>query len=264
MGTTDNNLYTTRLGAGLGLIEETKILLRLWEPGISVKQLHQLALRSGALPELTSRRLLNIVAEGFGPRYLVDDAKSAKFLKCVDSLLSGTEFKQILFLHTCRANLILADFVKEVYWPRYAQGAAELTNLDADSFIRRSLDDERMHKRWSESVVKRVASYLLGCLSDYGLLKGEHSSRRKFAPFQISSNVALYLAYDLHFSGVGDNSLLEHGDWKLFGLEDQEVLDVMKKLSLKGAFIVQAAAGLVKISWKYNSLAEVCHVIAKS
>ena len=264
MRSSDNSLYTTRLGAGLGLIDETKILLRLWEPGISVKQLHQLALRSGALPELTSRRLLNIVAEGFGPRYLVDDANPARFLKCADSALSGAEFKQVLFLHTCRANLILADFVKEIYWSRYALGVAELTALDAESFIRRALDDGRMQKRWSDSVIRRVASYLLGCLSDYGLLKAGRSSRRNLAPFQISSNVAFYLAHNLHISGIGDNALIEHGDWKLFGLEDQEVLDVMKRLALKGAFIVQAAAGLVKISWKYGSLAEVCHGISKN
>ena len=63
--------YTSQLGAGLGLVNETKTLLDLWSPGMSANQLHEAALESGRFPTVTARRLRNIVVECFAPRYLV-------------------------------------------------------------------------------------------------------------------------------------------------------------------------------------------------
>jgi hypothetical protein len=68
---TDSKPYTTQLQAGLGLVNETKTLLDLWAPGMSATQLHQVALESGRSPNVTARRLRNIVVECFAPRYLV-------------------------------------------------------------------------------------------------------------------------------------------------------------------------------------------------
>ena len=42
--------YTTKLQAGLGLVPETKLLLQLWEPSMSVPVLYQQALESGQFP----------------------------------------------------------------------------------------------------------------------------------------------------------------------------------------------------------------------
>ena len=42
-----NAPYTTQLGAGLGLVDETKTLLDLWEPEMSANQLNHVALETG-------------------------------------------------------------------------------------------------------------------------------------------------------------------------------------------------------------------------
>ena len=59
--------YTSQLGAGLGLANETKTLLDLWSPGMSANQLREAALESGRFPTVTARRLRNIVVECFAP-----------------------------------------------------------------------------------------------------------------------------------------------------------------------------------------------------
>ena len=64
----NRELYTTQLQAGLGLVEETKTLLSLYEPGMSVGDLYERALQSGSIPMVTARRLRNITAECFAPR----------------------------------------------------------------------------------------------------------------------------------------------------------------------------------------------------
>ena len=63
-----DDFYTTQLQAGLGMILETQILLNLWSPGLDAIQLQKLALESGELPNVSARRLRNIVGECFVPR----------------------------------------------------------------------------------------------------------------------------------------------------------------------------------------------------
>ncbi len=83
-------------------------------------------------------------------------------------------------------------------------------------------------------------------------------------PFRISQSVAAYLAYEQHFCGVGDNALLIHEDWQLFGLAREEVLEEIKRLSLKGTLIVQAAGDVIRISWKQQDMEALCDVLTAS
>lgn len=264
MNVVDKAAYTTQLQAGLGLISETKTLLDLWVPGMSANQLYHIALESGRFPNVTARRLRNIVIECFAPRYLAADGSPALHLKRLAKTLPTSDLTQLLFIFTSRANPILGDFVRQVYWARYAGGYTNVTNDDARAFVERGIDDEKTGKRWSETTVRRVSAYLTGCCADYGLLeKGSRSSRRVTA-FRISSNAAAYLAYELHFAGIGDNALLMHEDWQLFGLAREDVLEEIKQLSLKGLLIVQAAGDVIRISWKQQNMETLCNVLAQS
>src|SRR5439155_15276885 len=111
--------YTTYLGAGLGVVEETRALLELWKSGMGATTLEKAALSSGRFPKMSARRLNNLVTDCFARRYLVEDGRPALWLKALAAQLGPRAFEQMAFVYTCRANDILADFVREVYWPRY-------------------------------------------------------------------------------------------------------------------------------------------------
>src|SRR5207244_3003700 len=151
---------TTQLGAGLGLVNETKALLDLWTPGLPAQKLFQIALESGRFPTVTARRLRNIVVECFAPRYLDEEGRPVIHLKQLVSILSTADLTQLMLIHTCRAKPILGDFIREVYWTRYAAGYTEITNEEARHFVERAVDDGKTLKRWSESTVRNVAGYL--------------------------------------------------------------------------------------------------------
>jgi hypothetical protein len=95
------------------------------------------------------------------------------------------------------------------------------------------------------------------------LERGARSTRR-ILPFRVSQTVAAYLAYELHFAGVGDNALLNHEDWHLFGMAREDVLEEIKRLSLKGHLIVQAAGDVIRISWKQQNMEALCDVLTQS
>lgn len=256
-------MYTTQLQAGLGLIQETRSLLGIWEPGMSTSELYQSALQSGEFPNISARRLRNVVVECFAPRYLVSEGAPARYLKQLADAFSTTELSQLFFLYTSRANLILADFVRDVYWERYAAGDTIISNEDVKAFIRKGIDDGKTVKRWADSTIKRVTAYLTGCCADYGLLGKRTLKGRHIVPYRIEPRVAAFLAHDLHFSGLGDNAVTSHSDWQLFGMTRSDVRDEFKRLSLRGHFILQSAGDITHIGWKYKRMEEFVDVHAE-
>lgn len=201
--------YTTQLQAGLGLIEETRLLLGHYEPGISTSELSDRALASGLFPRVSARRLHNIVSECFAPRYLRTPGTAA-VLKRLAGSLTRQEFSQLLFLHTARANLILDAFVREQYWPHYSAGRDSLSLDEAREFVLTAVREGKTQKSWSDTTIKRISSYLIGCCADYGLLSANVRGPRRILPFRILPKVAAYLAYDLKFQGLGDNQVVGH------------------------------------------------------
>jgi len=256
--------YTTRLQAGLGLISETERLLDLWEPGMDNPALLDRALGSGDFPTMTARRLRNIVSEGFSPRYLVQDGWPASALKSMQGALSDQDRKQLFLLFTCRANRILADFIREVYWPQYAAGSTSLTKKDALNFVDDAVAEGTTTTSWSDSTRTRVSSYLLGACADFGLLGVMAAGGRKIETFGPTTFVTNFLAHDLHFRGLGDSAVLNHEDWGLFGLGPDDVLAELKQIAMRGEIIVQSAAGLVQISWKHKNMEELADAVADS
>lgn len=253
--------YTTQLQAGLGLIDETLALFQIWTPGLSTRELYDKALTTGLFPHVTARRLRNIVAEGFAPRYLNAPGAPAAYLKTLSTRTSRSDLSQLLFLYTCRANLILEDYVRDVYWRHYANGRSQLTNEDARTFIEHAVSVGKTQQPWAESSVRRISAYLNGCCADFGLLASGRSGRYTYLPFRINPTTVAYLAYDLHVQGVPDNMLVEHPDWSLFGLTREEVVAELKALMLRDLLLIQVAGEAVRITWKYADLGPLCDVL---
>jgi len=255
--------YTTQLQAGLGMVNETMDLLRLWEPGMTARDLSRKAVTEGTFARTTARRTENIVKEMFGSRYLTAGDLPARWLKQLQERgLNQEDLKQLFFLYTARANKVFGEFVKEVYWPRYSSGAKHMGRPDSQRFIVEGLQTGHMQKAWTESTIKKVSGYVLGTASDFGLLEDTARGDRAIRHFAIRPKVVLYLAHELHFAGCGDMTMVRHPDWALFGLEPQEAVNEVKKLAHDGHLIVQATADLVQIAWKYKTMQDCIDGIA--
>jgi hypothetical protein len=254
--------YTTQLQAGLGLVPETQKLLDLWLPGMDGQALLRSALASGEFPTMTARRLRNIIIEAFAPRYLIDEALPARLLKRLSGRIAASDINQLLFFYTCRANQILADYVREVYWRRYLAGGSAVSRSDTLEFIGRAVSDGITTTRWSESTIIRVGRYLHGACADFGLLGTMKNEARPILTFRPTPFVTSFLAHDLHFKGLGDNAVLNHDDWRLFGLEQVDVLAELKRLALRGEIIVQSAGAVTRISWKIKNMEELANDFA--
>ena len=253
--------YTTQFGAGLGLVEETKLLLALYDERMTTTELYDIALNSGLFPTVSARRLRNIIAECFSPRYIKPGV--AVVLKKLEPVTSSSGFVQLLLIHTAQANRVLQEFITEVFWPKYSGGQDAINGDDARDFIINAVREGKTQKPWADSVIKRVSSYLLGCCADYGLLSSGRVSKRTIQPVRLQQSTALYLSHWLHFSGLGDNAVINHECWKLFGLEPFDVREELKKLAKNGWMIVQSAGDVTRISWQLKTMEDVIDVITQ-
>jgi hypothetical protein len=244
--------YTTQLQAGLGMVPECHALLRLHQPEISTAQLSNLALTEGIFPGCTARRVENLVREMFAPRFYKPNTLVADRLKqLIVSGIHADVINQLFLVHTARAQAVLHDFISQVYWPRRRDGADSLAIDDAQNFLEKAFKNGRMAKPWSTITMKRVSGYLLGACHDFDLLGKARRGVRPFLPFRIRAKTAVYLAHDLHFAGVGDNNLIHHSDWTLFGLQNpDEVIAILASTCSEGNWLIQSGGGLIQISWK--------------
>jgi hypothetical protein len=260
----ENTYYTTQLQAGLGLIEETQSLLSEWQFGMSTQELFQKALASGIFSNITARRLRNIIAECFAPRYLNPKLQPATWLRQLSQSNKASSLNQLFFIYTARANLIFRDFMTELYWERYAAGYTELRNEDSKEFVYRATNDGKTKKLWSDTTIKRLSSYLLSLCVDYNLLKPLTRTTRQITPVRLEPCVVIILAYDLHLQGITDNNLINHEDWLLFGMQPEDVREELKALSIHKLWIMQAAADVVSISWLCENMEKVIDVILET
>jgi len=256
------NKYNAALAKGQGLLEETGVLMDFWQPGMTSRELASRAVEQGVLGKATAKRVRDIISVHFARRFLKHDSRPAGQIKIlVNQGVSIARLKQVLLVHTARANEILRDFVCEVYWPKYQAGALSISNSDAMHFIDMAYHAGKIRSKWSESMEQHIARGLTSTLAEFELLEHGRKSERKFVSFNLQKLTCLYLAHDIHFSGYGDNGLLEHPDWMLFGLEPVDVFHEVQRFS-DGFFIPQYSGELLRISWQYQTMEEALHAIA--
>src|SRR5207248_1351023 len=109
---------------------------------------------------------------------------------------------QLLFLYTAREHQILYDFVHEIYWPRYAAGAHHLHREDSINFIKAAQATGRIKTRWTDGNNTRIGRYIMAALYDFRLLGDQESDRRPMLPFALAASTVVFLAHELHFSGI--------------------------------------------------------------
>jgi hypothetical protein len=255
--------YTIGLAKGQGMVPETMLLLREWQPRMAAPELRKKVVEEGLIPKATAYRMSDIVTRVFAPRYLRENGEPAARLKrLMEHGLAREKLTQLFLIYTAREHLILHDFIRDVFWKHYHAGARTLQRQEALEFLRSARAMGRISKSWSDAVNLRMTRYLLSSLTDFKLTRDLPRGRREILPFTLLTSTTIYLAHDIHFRGVNDNSILEHPDWSLFGLDRTGVVQELRRAA-EGHFIVQFSGELLRISWKHKTMEECLDAIAE-
>jgi len=256
--------YTNTISKGSALLEETKILLRAWQPAESLDEFCGRVLREDFLGKMTAYRARDIVRRVFARRYLRPDNQPALLLKrLLEGSHSGQLFSDLCLLYASRNDDLIRDAVTHLYWPAFSEGRLTLSPAYVVDFLRQAERDARIPAAWSEQVKIKAARGILKTMADFGLVVPVSRTRRELAHFRPTDRTIVFLAYDLHFGGSTDAGVVDHQDWMLFGLTRTEVASVLDRLSGEGWWLAQIAGSVVRITWKFGSMEEVADALAR-
>jgi len=256
--------YTIAVCKGSALLSETKALLRAWQPGESSSSFSDRVLREDLLGKMTAYRAKDIVRRVFAWRFLRPDSKPAILLKkLLETGQAGQLFSDLCLVYAARNDDLLRDVITDLYWPALAEGRLTLSPTHVVGFLREAERDGRVPKPWSEQVKIKVSRGVMKAMADFGLLVQVNRGRRELVHFRPTDRAIVYLAHELHFSGSSDASLIDHGDWTLFGLNRADVASSMDRLSGEGWWLAQVAGSVVRITWKYSTMEEVVDAISR-
>ena len=241
--------YNTNLAKGTGFINETLTLMEFYEQGESKSDFLARCIAANILDKSTEHRTKDIINLVFFDRYWRGDKNVIHRLKSMrHNGLSLEALKTLLFIYTARANRVLYDFVKEITALNQNE---RITTSIANQFILKSISFN-LAPSWSDSMIKRVSSYLLSCLKDFDLLNSENYLTSSFP----DQKVINYILHELHFEGHRDAEIIRDEVWGLLGLSDQQVIKEVEKISFRGTFIFQYSGEIIKIGWRYKNMEE--------
>ena len=257
--------YTIAICKGTALLEEMKILLRAWHPDESVGQFSKRVQQEDILGRTTAYRTRDLVHRVFARRFLPGQPPAAYYLQRLASVASVSHrlLADLSLIYACRSDALLRDVIVRLYWPAFEEGRIVLSQQDLLDFFHAAHEDGRVAKPWSSQVRIKVARGVLRALADFGLLHEIRRGRFETAAFHPSDEAIVYIANELHFSGVSDGSLVGHQDWLLYGLQPRDVVSAMDRLAGHGWWVIQAAASVVRITWKHHSMEEVVDALAR-
>jgi len=250
--------YNTDLLKGTGLIQETLLLINLYESSMTKSEMIKNATESNILVKASDMRIKDIVEIVFFKRYMKEDLLVPVYLKKLFNHYSTLDvIAQLLLIYTARCNKILTDFVQKVYWPEVSKRTSVLDSSYALKFFEETIRHTELINDWSESTKKRVARHIVATMVDFKLL----DKNRMPLPVFVHDITANYLAHELHFKGLSDNAIVNSDDWKLFGYSKFDNIKHLERLSFQGHFILQNSGEIVKIDWKYKTMEEFINAI---
>lgn len=262
--TSKTSKYTIAVCKGSASLQETKTLLRAWQPSESITDFRDRAIREDLLGRMTAYRAGDIVRRVFAWRFLRPDNRPALLLqRLLNQAQPSQLFSDLCFLYTARNDELIRDVVVKLYWPAASEGRLSLSPLYVVEFLREAELAGRMSEPWSDQVKLKVARGVLKAMTEFGLLREISRGRREIIHFRPADRTIVYLAYDLHFKGATDSSVVRHHDWDLFGLEMSAVTSSIERLSADGWWLAQIAGSVVRITWKYSSMEEVVDAFAR-
>lgn len=255
--------YTIALCKGAALVDETRALVQHWSPGEGIGQFVDRVLGENILARSTAYRTKDIVRRVFARRFLRPTDKPARRLKkLMGSTLPRNVFTEMLFLYAARADRLLYDFTTQVFWPACRRGRSVLTTDDVVAFLAEAAERGHIEQPWSAKVQVKIARGLLSTLRDIGFLREARRGHREIVSYHLSDEGVVYLAYDLHETGLSDSAMWDHSDWQLFGLDRGRVLGRLDNLGEEEGMLVQRAGSVVRITWKYQSVEELIDGLA--
>lgn len=247
--------YSSGLSSKGALLEETLAILRQIDQGCDTEQVRTMVVEQDLLGKMT-QSTRESVWDRIHSRYLGDRNRARTLARMVVHARDWQTEKLVLFYEFCRSTPLLRDVTIECVYPHYAEG---FSGIDK-AIVHRHFDDVApAHPEltgWSPQTRDKVISNTLTILRDFGLLQG--TQRKTFSRLYVPTPAFVYVLYRLADDGLSAPlQMLEARDWRLFFLEQADVLMLLDEATDAGHCTFKHRGDVYTLDLHYPSL-EAC------
>ena len=249
---------TSTLTKGAPSFDELRTLFQNWKTDEEPIDFARRLRTEGILVKQTAQRADDLVLRMFRSWFLSPDTQAAaRIQKILRKNVDWQTLNELFLLYKSRAETVLYDFLILGFWAQFQDGALYLRKSDIEDFNSEAIQKNMVEKQWSVNTTNRLIQGMFVALKDAGFLKEEKQGLYAFVNYRVSGFMFAYLAYDLHFTGLTDQAVIDHPDWQLFGLKRPQILQALSDVGSMCGLLVQQAGSVVRITWNYASMDEV-------
>ena len=244
--------YSTGLSGKAGLVDETFAALRLVANGKLEADVKAAVVVDDLLGKATHESR-NAIWAKLHQRYFRDWERAALLSKLVST--STFELgKLFVYYEFCRSESILYDAVTQPIYSRFQAGFSGIEISDLQAWLDGIQADHPEVMDWSPQTRKKVLSNILTVIRDFGLMSGVN--RKSFERVFVPASLAGYVLYSLQESleKFGPRTVIESPDWRLFFLDEGDVVTLLKELAHEGHCRFQKQGEVMTLDLKWQNL----------
>jgi hypothetical protein len=256
----DDRRYNSTLAGKGAYLPETKKVLRQIDAGKSPDQVRQAVVEGDLLDQRTLKSRETYWQEVFR-RYISerDPDHVADLARLVTRCRKTTAVDLVLFYEYCQVDDLLYDLTANCTYELYHNARTAIDKVDVNQWLRQQENDHPEIAEWSPQTRGRLTSGYLSTIRDFGLVTG--AQKKEFYKFYVPREAFVYALYDQKDRSLRGKQLIESTDWRLFLMNEQEVIFMLEDAANGGFVHFRRAGDIYDLRFVYDDLSEAVDVI---
>jgi len=256
----DDRRYNSTLAGKGAYLPETKKALQQIDAGKSPEQVREAVVEGDLLDQRTLKSRETYWQEVFR-RYISERHPDhvADLARVVTRCPNTTAVDLVLFYEYCQVDDLLYNLTAYCTYELYHNARTAIDKVDVNEWLREQQDDHPEIAEWSPQTRGRLTSGYLSTIRDFGLVTGRN--KKEFYKFYVPREAFVYALYHQKDRGLRGRQLIESTDWRLFLMNEQEVIFMLEDAANGGFIHFRRAGDIYDLRFVYDDLSEAVDVI---
>lgn len=210
-------------------LDETKTLLREYAECQSHSELKRRVVEENLLKKDTDYYRKNILRE-VTRRYIPDtDSYTETQLIYLLSTVSRDDIVDWCLYYEFSQDPFIKFVTREYLYPEYDHGTLTIRSEDIFEFLQSVKNEHPGLSERTDGTIDEAATKYLASMKNFGLLEGRQE--KEFAPIYIPNEPIAYVTYRLFDEVDAGTAVIEHEDWELLFMTEEDVRRRMRDIS---------------------------------
>ena len=261
MPTVVNAPYNSTFAGKGAYLSDAKAILGQIDAGYSPDEVREAVIQD----DLLDRRTVQSRKTGWSEirrRYISDREPEhvTTLARFVTQCPNTAAVDLVLFYEYCQVDALLYDLTAYCTYELYQNARTGMDKVDVSEWLSRQEDVHPEIAQWSPRTRGRLTNGYLSTILEFGLLKGT-KRQKQFHKLYVPREAFVYALYHQKDRGIEGKALIQSTDWRLFLLNESEVVFLLEDAANGGFVNFRRAGDIYDLRFVYDNLHEVLDVI---